>query len=196
MPSTNEETHFSIAYDHRFVTLKLTNYLRSILPRDNVTHVIACIGTDRSTGDSLGPLTGSLLKRRHLQKLQVYGTLHQPLHALNLADYLKEINDTYENPFIIAVDASLGSHRSIGQIYSGHGPLKPGSALQKELPEIGHAHVSATVNLNSDMNYTILQNTRLSIVYDMANVIAQAFYRIDLSFREQNLPHKAIRFLQ
>lgn len=196
MPSTNEQRHFSIAYDHRFVTLKLTNYLRSIVPRDKVTHIIiACIGTDRSTGDSLGPLTGSLLKRRHLQKLQVYGTLHQPVHALNLANYLSEINDTYENPFIIAVDASLGSHTSIGRIYSGHGPLKPGSALQKELPEIGHAHVSATVNLNSDMNYTILQNTRLSIVYDMANVISQAFYRMDLSLREQDLTDKVSRFL-
>src|SRR5699024_2933095 len=131
---------------HRFATLKLTNHLRTIVPKSNVSYVVACIGTDRSTGDSLGPLAGSLLSQRHLHELHVYGTLHEPLHALNLADYLEKINEKYHNPYIIAIDAALGKLSSIGTIHCGNGPLKPGSALQKDLPEIGHAHLSATVN--------------------------------------------------
>lgn len=185
MSSINEQTHFSIQYNDRFVTLKLTDFLRSIVPLSNKSYVVACIGTDRSTGDSLGPLTGSLLQRRKLHKLHVYGTLHEPLHALNLHDYINEINIIYHNPFIIAVDASLGKINSVGTIFCGNGPLKPGSALKKDLPEIGHAHLSATVNLNSELNYLTLQNTRLSIVYDMADLLARALYRLDLTLRDE-----------
>lgn len=184
MSTLDNQTHFSMQYDEQFVSLKLTNFLRSIVPSNSSSYIVACIGTDRSTGDSLGPLTGSLLQRRKLHKLQVYGTLHDPLHALNLHDYLNEIKQKYRNPFIIAVDASLGKMTSIGTIYSGHGPLKPGSALKKNLPEVGHAYLSATVNLNSEMNYLVLQNTRLSIVYDMADLLAQSLYRLDLTLRD------------
>lgn len=191
MSSINKRSLFSIQYDDRFVTLKLTNYLRSIVPSQNPSYVVTCIGTDRSTGDSLGPLTGSLLQRRQLHKLHVYGTLHEPLHALNLQDYLNEIKQTYEHPFIIAVDAALGKSTSIGFIHCGAGPLQPGAALKKDLPEVGHAHLSGTVNLNSELNYLILQNTRLSIVYDMADILAQSLYRLDLTLRDdtkQSLP--------
>lgn len=189
MSVLNEQTTFSIAYHEQLMTLKLTNFLRSIVPSHHPSYVIACIGTDRSTGDSLGPLTGSLLQQKRLQKLHVYGTLHEPLHALNLQDYLHEINETYENPFIIAVDAALGSTTSIGTIYAGCGPLQPGSALNKDLPAIGHAHLSATVNINSEMNYIVLQNTRLSIVYDLAASLARVLYRLDLSLRDQPSHH-------
>lgn len=182
--SLNKQTNLSVQYNHRFVTLKLTNYLRTIVPINYSSYVVACIGTDRSTGDSLGPLTGSLLSKHRLHQLHVYGTLHEPLHALNLTDYVNEINKKHHNPYIIAVDAALGKLSSIGTIYCGDGPLKPGSALEKDLPAIGHAHLSATVNINSELNYLILQNTRLSIVYDMADVLAQSLYRLDLFLRK------------
>src|SRR5699024_2128751 len=131
--SSNKQSHFSIQYNHRFATLKLFDYLRAIVPKKDVTYVVACIGTDRSTGDSLGPLTGSLLSQRHLHQLHIYGTLHEPLHALNLADYVHDIYENHHNPYIIAIDAALGKLLSIGTIHCGHGSLKPGSALQKDL---------------------------------------------------------------
>lgn len=168
----------------QFVTFKLTRYLRSIVPLNYNSYVVCCIGTDRSTGDSLGPLTGSLLEKYRLDKLHVYGTLHEPLHALNLSETLEMINEKHNQPFIIAVDAALGRFTSIGKFYCGSGPLQPGAALNKDLPEIGHAHISATVNLNSHMNYLILQNTRLSVVYDMAIILATCLYRLDLFLSE------------
>lgn len=180
----HQDDHFSVNYTDQFAIYKLSRYLRSIVPLDRGAYVVCCIGSDRSTGDSLGPLTGSFLERYHLNKLHVYGTLHEPLHALNLAQRLDSINETFEKPFIIAVDAALGKFSSIGNIFCGKGPLHPGSALNKDLPEIGHAHISATVNLNSQMNYLILQNTRLSIVYDMATILAACFYRLDLYLSE------------
>ena len=40
-----------------------------------------CIGTDRSTGDSLGPLVGHKLRRQRLKGAAVIGTLDKPVHC-------------------------------------------------------------------------------------------------------------------
>ena len=48
--------------------------------------VFLCIGSDRITGDSLGPLIGHKLSKEHLSRCSIYGTLDQPVHALNLAE--------------------------------------------------------------------------------------------------------------
>ena len=51
--------------------------------------VFLCIGTDRSTGDSLGPLIGHKLReqerrRGFVPRAAVFGTLDRPVHAMNL----------------------------------------------------------------------------------------------------------------
>ena len=43
--------------------------------------VFLCIGTDRSTGDSLGPLIGSRLEAEGIGDVVVIGTLEHPVHA-------------------------------------------------------------------------------------------------------------------
>ena len=43
------------------------------------TVVFLCIGTDRATGDALGPLVGSYLLKNGLEN--VYGTVDEPVHA-------------------------------------------------------------------------------------------------------------------
>lgn len=66
--------------------------LARLLGRYQVSEpVILCIGTDRIIGDSLGPLTGSLLKKRAGEALHVYGTLEHTVHACNLAETLTQI---------------------------------------------------------------------------------------------------------
>ncbi|MDF2725961.1 MAG: sporulation protein, partial [Paenibacillus sp.] len=51
--------------------------------------VFVCIGTDRSTGDALGPLTGTLLVEAGYA--QVIGTLDHPCDASNLTARLLDI---------------------------------------------------------------------------------------------------------
>jgi len=53
--------------------------------------VLLCIGTDRSTGDSLGPLVGSKLKSFKQNFYHIYGTLDKPVHASNLSETITEI---------------------------------------------------------------------------------------------------------
>ena len=44
--------------------------------------VFLCIGTDRSTGDSLGPLIGYKLKEKGIRNARIMGTLDHPVHAM------------------------------------------------------------------------------------------------------------------
>jgi putative sporulation protein YyaC len=137
--------------------------------------VVVCIGTDRSTGDSLGPLVGSRLQTLLASDVcPVYGTLDQPVHAVNLSETISLISRLYTNPFIIAVDACLGQLSSVGMVTVGSGPLKPGAGVNKTLPEVGDIHITGIVNVGGFMEYFVLQNTRLSVVMRMAECIAQS----------------------
>jgi putative sporulation protein YyaC len=136
--------------------------------------VIVCIGTDRSTGDSLGPLVGTQLQKAGFNRIPVYGTLDQPVHAMNLNETLDDIDRKYDNPYIVAIDACLGQLSSIGCIQIGNGPVKPGAGVNKELTPVGDMHVTGVVNVGGFMEYFVLQNTRLSLVMSMAETISQA----------------------
>lgn len=133
--------------------------------------LVLCIGTDRSTGDSLGPLVGSKLAASSPGFL-IRGTLEQPVHAANLAETLEELRG-HHNLWIVAVDASLGNADSVGTVNVGLGSLQPGAGVNKQLPAVGSAYVTGTVNVGGFMEYFVLQNTRLSLVIKMADMITE-----------------------
>lgn len=144
------------------------------LYEDDSSLVILCIGTDRSTGDSLGPLVGSKVQAELPAGVTVYGTLEEPIHAVNLEETITQINRRFKNPFIIAVDACLGRSENIGFISIKPGALRPGTGVNKNLPEVGKMHIIGVVNVGGFMEYLVLQNTRLSLVMRMAEVISES----------------------
>lgn len=138
------------------------------------TIVILCIGSDRSTGDSLGPLIGYKLSKQCPPGIAIYGTLTEPVHAVNLEMVLAEIESLFINPFIIAIDAALGSRDHVGYITLGTGPLKPGLGVNKDLPCAGDLHITGIVNFSGMLDSLLLQTTRLSTVMELADVITNA----------------------
>ncbi len=154
------------------ITHSLHYYLSRVPAGQDI--VIVCIGTDRSTGDALGPLVGTHLLRHKTSRLHVYGTLDQPVHAMNLKETIETIEANHNDPFIIAIDACLGQVTSVGCIQVGEGPVKPGAGVNKDLPEIGHMHITGIVNVGGFMEYFVLQNTRLSLVMNISEVIASS----------------------
>ena len=143
--------------------------------------VYLCIGTDRATGDCLGPIVGTRLKTMFARS-NVYGTLENPAHAANLQQIREEIALQHTSPLIVAIDASLGDSRRIGFINVKAGGLKPGTALNKDLPEVGDFHVSGVVNVAGFFEQMVLQNTRLFLVYRMAEIISRSLYLAHLRF--------------
>lgn len=138
--------------------------------------IIVCIGSDRSTGDSLGPLVGENLKFLSRDNLTLYGNLENPVHAKNISSVLLEIQKTYVNPYIIAVDACLGSLQNVGNIIVENIPLCPGAALKKDLPKVGNLSITGVVNISGSMEFMVLQNTRLYTVMQLANTISKGLY--------------------
>lgn len=128
---------------------------------------VACIGTDRSTGDSLGPLVGYKLNG---SKFKVVGTLDNPLHAKSLPDFRNSISD---KTLVIAVDACLGRIDHVGHITVHKGSINPGSGVGKDIAPIGDIAITGIVNFGGLMDFLVLQNTRLSVVMKMADIISK-----------------------
>lgn len=134
--------------------------------------IVLCIGSDRYTGDALGPLIGSHLLE-HTSSI-VYGSLDYPVHAGNLVETIQIINRQYHNPLIIAVDACLGKNNEIGNIEVWEGGLEAGIAVGNRLPSVGHISIIGVVNAGGKIGYLDLQSTPLSIVMKLSRIIGGA----------------------
>lgn len=131
--------------------------------------MFVCIGTDRSTGDSLGPLVGSFLKKKGYRN--VIGTINNLVHAKNLYEKLSEVPI---NKKVIVIDSMLGKVDSIGKFYVIDGGLKPGAGVGKELDAVGDYSISGVVNVGGFLSQQVLQYTELSLVLKMAEEITEA----------------------
>lgn len=170
----NIEKTLELFYDDPQIVSKLSDYFFKVIPFEHPSLLFCCIGTDRSTGDALGPLIGHQLIQDFAFPFPIFGTLEKPLHALNLKDTLNSIHDTYQSPYIIAIDACLSSENQIGKILVHQGPLFPGLAVQKDLPPIGQLSIKGIVNKTSILQAAVLQTTRLYLTTKMSFTIAKA----------------------
>jgi putative sporulation protein YyaC len=152
---------------------KMANKFKEALSKTSNEVIFLCIGSDRSTGDSLGPLVGTMLKEKNIP-FPVYGTLQNPVHALNIKKVLKDIQDTHKEPFILGIDACLGEENQIGFIFLKEGSFIPGNALNKVLPSVGDYHMKAIVNyLDPISPMQSLNNTRLYTVMKLAEIMTK-----------------------
>lgn len=133
-----------------------------------------CIGTDRSTGDSLGPLIGYKLRERGLKSAGVIGTLDHPVHALNLEKNMEQIRQSFPDSIIVAVDASVGDAGHVGYVTLGRGSLKPGLGVRKELDAVGDVFITGIVGTFAGGDPLMLQSVRLSMVMRLADCISRS----------------------
>lgn len=135
--------------------------------------VILCIGSDRVTGDCLGPIVGQMLIERNANAF-VYGNLTRPVTALNLKESIVGIKKRHADKKILAVDSSVGKLSDVGKIRVAFGSIAPGSADGKKLPKVGDVSVTATV---TDLSKTPLSAVRLGIVYSLARKVTDRILR-------------------
>lgn len=136
--------------------------------------VYLCIGTDRSTGDSLGPIVGTLLEERGFAR--VIGTLKEPCDADRLPMLAGALAS--EGAAIVAIDACLGRPESVGAYLVAEGPLTPAQSVGRGFPPIGDYSVAAIVNEIGPKPYYTLQTTSLNRVIGMAEMIADTLGRV------------------
>ena len=157
-------------YKNPLAYYEIAHFLKNYINSDTV---IVCIGTDRCIGDCLGPLTGTILKSKNFP-LVVYGTISEPIHALNLDKKLNEIKSIYPNSLIIGIDACLGSTESIGEIQIRDYPIHPGKGVGKILPNVGDYSIIGIVDSCENNELFTNRNIRLNLILEMSRVICDA----------------------
>lgn len=166
----------------------ISGYLKNNTGNSNV---ILCIGTDRYIGDCLGPIVGTLLSKLDIW-CPIYGTLENPVHAINLRKVVCEIKHKYPKHSIIAVDACLGTKEYVGMIHARQEPIYPGKGVGKKLPSVGDISIIGIVdsaesekpNQGIDISDEMpdccdtlpLHNIRLNFVMKMAETITKGVY--------------------
>lgn len=148
---------------------ELHKAISKYIKEDSNNIFIVCIGTDRSTGDSLAPLIGTALTEQGYSS--VIGTIDDPVHAVNLDERLKTVP---EGMTVLAIDAALGRIQNVGKLSFNKGSLSPGSGVGKDLTKVGDFNIQGVVNVSGYMEFAVLQNTRLSTVMKMAKEITYA----------------------
>lgn len=141
----------------------------------NAPPVIVCIGSDLAVGDSLGPITGSMLKYK-TQGLRafIYGTLTSPITAKEIKYVRAFLKETHKGSQIIAVDAAVGAEGDVGLLKLSDSPLFPGAGANKKLGAIGDISIMGIVAEKSLANYGLLNTTRLNLVYTMSEIVSEA----------------------
>jgi putative sporulation protein YyaC len=141
--------------------------IAALHPKEELTFL--CIGTDRSTGDSLGPWVGTMLEERGF--VRVIGTLQHPCDADRLPGLVPALG---EMGTIVVVDACLGRPDNIGAYLVRSGPLTPAQSVNRGFPPIDNYSIAGVVNAASLKPYWTLQSTSLYRVMGMAKEISNA----------------------
>lgn len=176
LKTSSKQLYIDMSSKSAFKTLTDTVYalIGNSLKCGYKSIVFVCIGTDRSTGDSLGPLIGYKMCNLEYRNIYVHGSLDDPVHAKNIDKVMEHIQNFYDKPFVIAIDACLGKMDHVGYITIGEGSIKPGSGVKKDLAPVGDMYITGIVNFGGFMDYLILQNTRLNLVMKMADTISMS----------------------
>ena len=136
--------------------------------------VVVCVGSDLAVGDSLGPITGSLLKyKTQGAHFFLYGTLAAPVTAKEIKYMRNFLKKTHPNSPILAIDAAVGEKGDVGVIRVTDSPLFPGAGANKQLGSLGDVSILGIVAEKSVTNYGILNTTRLNLVYTMSEIISE-----------------------
>lgn len=167
-------------FDSRSLAAKLFDMIQMVREDGKADGVVfLCIGTDRSTGDSLGPLIGYKLRNRVAPGAIIIGDLDQPVHAMNLELFTEMVRRRYPNHVVVAVDASVGNRDHVGYITLGKGSLKPGLGVKKELAAVGDIFLTGIVGGCGNCDPMMLQSIRLSVVMRLADCICDSIFLVE-----------------
>ena len=120
--------------------------------------------------------------------IPIYGSLANPIHALNLEKSIYEIKRIYPCSTIIGIDACLGDTNSIGEIHTRDYPIHPGKGVGKSLPDVGVASIIGIIDSSDAAEFFTSRSIRLHLVFEMAKVISNglinAYYLNSLSNKQ------------
>ena len=163
---------------YSFFANQFSNTICELTQNKLYSHIVfLCIGTDRITGDSFGPLVGYKLKNvlNHIKKIHVIGDLDETVSNQNILNAINYIEKNYKNPFIVSIDSALSIRRNVGDIIVSKKGVYLGTSIRNKKVYIGDMSIQGVVAKNTcvaQYNFRRLQNTNLGLVMKMADTVA------------------------
>jgi len=125
--------------------------------------------------DSLGPITGSMLKAKMAPpQTVVLGNLENTITAKEIKYLNRFLRDTFPSRLIVTIDAAVGDLSDVGVIKVSDAPLSPGSGVNKRLGKVGDISVQGVVAEKNFLSKRALAEVRMKMVYKMSDVISDA----------------------
>ncbi len=124
----------------------LTTLRKEMRKHSKDSKILLCIGSKNCIGDSLGPLVGEMLAKKLKEKnIEVIGNMQQCIDYNNIQNVIERINQKYEQPYIITIDAALSKKEYIGNVITIKEKLILGSALKKNKYQVGNIGIKGIV---------------------------------------------------
>ena len=145
--------------------------------------IFLCIGTDRIIGDSFGPLVGYKLKNFFSKNdnIEVIGDLERIVSLSNIENIISNIYNTYENPFVVAIDSAVYNKNRIGAIIVTNTKINVAGMYTNRKILVGDISIKGVVSRdlkNIENNLRLLQNLPLSLIMNMADTVAQGIFNV------------------
>lgn len=118
--------------------------------------VFICIGSNKVTGDCLGPLVGSYLKSMY--KATVYGDMENPINYQNAEKIMKKVENNNGESLKVVIDSALG--KNIGDIIIDDGKVEIGKGLNKNKNIYGDISIKVVVGKNYHNNIKNIQELK------------------------------------
>lgn len=158
----NEQNKINLAFD-----------IAKEIVANNMDPIFLCVGTDKVISDSLAPIVAELLKSKYQTSYKIIGNLIYNINAKNLKFALEEIKLKYPKKTLFLIDSTLGNLEDLGDIIFKKGGSIAG-ALNNFTEEVGDYSILGVCSCYGVNNHILLNGTRLSLVFKMANFIADA----------------------
>ena len=143
--------------------------------------IFICVGSNKITGDSLGPIVGAKLKQKLGTNIAIIGTTETPVNYENI----KEINDNikikYLNPCVICVDSAMGKNADIGKIIVNWGGITLGKAVNNGIYLESHINIKGVVGKDEEeilTNFRELTLVNKKVIEKMSNEVTEGINKV------------------
>jgi len=138
--------------------------------------VYLCIGSDKLIFDCLGPLVGSILSARGEFKPFVYGTMSEPVTALQVEAAIRFIRSVHLGAEVTVIDSAVGRREDVGKIKCFDRGLRPALGVDKEMRIVGDKSIMGIITTKDQVKNPTTCRVNLQDVYKMANEVADMIF--------------------
>ena len=136
-----------------------------------------CIGSEKISGDCIGPIVGTLLKEKYRIPYPVLGTEDNSVNGANIRAYRDNIKKYFPDYKIIAVDSAVGDDKDLWTLKIREGGVRAGGALNPSVEYYGEVGILAVVGSKSGNVLDNLLSAPYSKIVDCAERIAKTIVK-------------------